>query len=89
MLYIYFNNNIWNLYCAFFYINTDSRRTLSLCREGSCVEREISIDDCSDLGEWEDTTRWRREKQKGQGDQMKGDIGRKSERLKGKDVRYL
>ena len=54
---------------------------------------EISIDECSDSGEWEDTTRWRtyrpREKQKGQGDQMKGDIGRKSERLKGKDIRYL
>ena len=69
--------------------NQDSER----CREGSCVEREISIDDCSDSGEWEDTTRWRtyrpREKQKGQGDQMKGDIGRKSERLKGKDFRYL
>ena len=64
------------------------------CKEGTNVEREVSLDKCTDSGEWEDITKWRacrpRDKQKGQGDQMKGNIGRpKSNRLKGKDVRYM
>ena len=65
------------------------------CKEGKGVEREVSIDKCSDSSEWVDISKWhdysyspRNRWKIKEGDRMKEDIGRRSKRLEGKDVKY-